>query len=115
MGAVVVRPAADGEGYRPFADSLVSVAGILERPGDNAQVGGYKPATAPKATSDEYGRFALNDVPPGKYALILDLVIHQYLVLDPESGDGIVFEVEAGEILDLGTFVYDSLPIVGYE
>ncbi len=115
VGAVVVKPASEGEGYRPFANSLVSIAGILERPGDNAQVAGYEPSTAPKATSDEYGRFALNDVIPGKYALILDMVIHQHLVLDPDSGDGIVFEVVAGETVDLGTFLYDSLPIIGYE
>lgn len=115
VGAVIVKPAAEDGSYRPFANLTVAVAGVLEEPGVDTQVAAYKSATAPKAVSDEYGRFAINDMSPGKYALILDLVIHQHLVLDPESGEGVVFEVEAGKTVDLGTFLYDSLPIEGFE
>jgi hypothetical protein len=61
------------------------------------------PDEDPKATlRNEKNEFAIIDVPPGEYGIILHTPVSDHLVPDSEGGFMII-EVEENEILDLGT------------
>ncbi|WP_129671184.1 hypothetical protein [Candidatus Chloroploca sp. Khr17] len=70
----------------------------------------HDPENDPWVTPDVEGGFAFGDVPPGRYAIVVQGPLNQYLVRqgDDRSKD-LIFEVEAGQTLDLGK-VYTGYP-----
>lgn len=107
---LVVKP----EGEIPVANILVGLAEVIYDEEGVAKVGGYEPSRAIRVPTDAYGRFVMNNVKPGTYTLILDAVVQQYQLADEETGYTIMAEVKAGEVADLGTLNYSSLPIPGF-
>lgn len=63
--------------------------------------------SAPTTITDGEGRFAFNDVPPNGYALIVELKNQLMLVNDVESGQDIVIDAVADQILDIGQVTID--------
>jgi hypothetical protein len=63
-------------------------------------------ASAPSAELNANGEFAFTDVAPGSYGVMLDTVQGPQLLNDPATGNSIVIEVVAGQVLDLGTKVF---------
>lgn len=68
--------------------------------------------SAPKAISEEGGKFVFVDVPPGRYALVLDLITSTVILRHPTRGEDLLIDVTEGEITDLGELVYSDLPSV---
>ena len=66
---------------------------------------------SPRTVADDQGRFVFSNVPPGNYGLILDVITNSYLLMKPGSEEALVIEVPAGKQIDLGTLLYDSLPL----
>ncbi len=57
----------------------------------------------PMATQDPAtGNFAIGQVAPGKYALVLWTPVAKTVVTDPKTGANLIFEVTAGQTTDLG-------------
>lgn len=106
---LVVKP----EGEIEVADMIIGLAEVIRDENGVARVGGYEPSRAPRASTDAYGRFIFNDVKPGTYTLILDAIVTQYQLADEKSGNTIMTDVKAGEVADLGTMEYSSLPVPG--
>jgi hypothetical protein len=52
-----------------------------------------------------------DNVPPGNYGLILDVITNTYLLMKPGSQEALLIELSADQQVDLGTLLYDSLPI----
>ena len=48
------------------------------------------------------GEFVFSDVPPGEYALIIWTPVFSMVVLDQDTQQEIIFEVQSGETIDLG-------------
>jgi hypothetical protein len=69
--------------------------------------------TAPRAQTDAAGRFVFVDVPSQQYALILDRISETFLLKSPDNNGDMLFNSEAGKILDVGRLVYSSLPGAG--
>lgn len=107
---LIVKP----EGEIAVADMLIGLAEVLYDEEGVAKVGGYEPSRAVRVQTDAYGRFVMNNVKPGTYTLILDAVVQQYQLADEETGNTIMAEVKAGEVTDLGTLNYSSLPVPGF-
>lgn len=63
-----------------------------------------------RTTTDKNGRFVFNLVPLKTYTLILDRVVEAYLLRYPNSDLEIILEINASEVIDLGTLVYENLP-----
>ncbi|MEM3433444.1 MAG: hypothetical protein QXP27_04665 [Candidatus Methanomethyliaceae archaeon] len=56
----------------------------------------------PKANlRNQANEFAIVDVPPGKYGIVLHTPVSDYVVSD-EAGGFLIIEVREGEVLDLG-------------
>ena len=67
-------------------------------------------AAAPSTVVQAAGQFAFTDVPPGPYALVLDLIASTIILRDPIDGQDLLFEVRGGEITDLGDLIYSDMP-----
>ena len=102
------------EGQIAVADILIGLAEVIRDENGVAKVGGYEPSNTIRVYTDAYGRFVMNDVKPGTYTLILDAVVNQSQLSDDKTGNTILAEVKAGEVTDLGTLNYSSLPIPGF-
>ncbi len=114
-GAVLGQLAVTGlPGYRYVVDTIVGLAPVIRDDNGLPKAAGYEASTAPKAVTDAAGRFGIGNVEPGTYSIILDAVITSYQLDDETSGDTILVEVKAGEVVDLGLLEFTSLPIPGY-
>lgn len=69
----------------------------------NGQVSISFAADTPETRSDSSGVFLFEDIPPGKYGLGAYLGGFTPSTLVKEQGGLIVFEVTAGQVIDLGT------------
>lgn len=65
---------------------------------------------APKAATGPSGRFMFTHVPPGQYAIVLDLISSSVILRDPTTSEDLLIDVEAGQITDLGRLIYADLP-----
>jgi hypothetical protein len=72
---------------------------------DGGQIVTMRENTSPQTLSNLGGYFAISDVEPGTYALILWTPFNSIVVPDPETGAQYAVTVEAGEITDLGDVV----------
>ena len=84
-----------------------SYLGVVDEVQENFTIARLDTQTAPKAITDETGRFVFVDVPPGRYALIYETPVDTYLARYP-SGEDVVVDVEAGKLVDLGV-IYTPL------
>lgn len=69
-------------------------------------------ANAPKTRTDDLGQFVFENVPPGNYGLIIDVITHSVLLKYPDSGEDLLIEMQEGDDVNLGELYYSSLPIV---
>lgn len=98
----------------PVASMIVGLAEVIRDENGDPRATGYSPDNAPKGTTDDEGGFAVNEVPPGMYSLILDAVITSYQLEDPGTGETILVEIEPDQVVDIGVLRYSSLPVPGF-
>jgi hypothetical protein len=87
------------------------LAEVLKDKTNRDIVAGLDRANSPSAVTTSDGSFTFVNVPPGRYALILDVITNQYLMSYPGEETQIIIQVESGSKFDLGDLNYDSLPI----
>lgn len=95
----------------PAANAILYLAEVIEDDQGEERVASYDRVNSPKSTTDSQGNFAFTDIPPGRYGLVLDVVVSAYLLLDPATGEQFLFSVTGGEITDLGEQNHEDLPI----
>lgn len=71
----------------------------------------YDQVNSPRSVTDQEGRFTFRNMPPDEYGLVLDLVQQAFMLRDPVKEGDLIISVAAGDIKDLGTLVYDQLPL----
>jgi hypothetical protein len=69
------------------------------------------PQTSPLAVSDSTGMVRFNNVPLGKYGVVLEVDISSYLLLTPQGDQGLSVTVEEQKVSNLGQLDYQDLPI----
>ena len=66
------------------------------------------PNSAPTTYTDDEGHFTFTNVPPDKYILVANLPPNNLIKLkNPETGEELLFDLTAGQTLDLGVLGYD--------
>lgn len=116
-GAVTGRIFINNEkGFRAVTGILVGLAEVIKGEDGLEKAAGYDPATAPRGELRADGAFVLDNVPPGRYGIILDAVTTSLLAKEAANPDNsLVITVEAGQVTDLGDLVYASIPLPGIE
>ena len=100
----------EGE-LKPVANVKLALGEILLDDNGEERMVGYDASTAPTTTTDTDGQFIFRDIPPGRYGLILDIVMSSFLLFDESSGEAMLIDILADEVVDLGNLEYTSLPI----
>ncbi len=114
-GAIVGRILVGRDaGDVPVAGLILGLADVIRGEDGVARASGYDMGSPNRTTTDNSGGFAVNNVKPGTYSLILDAVVTQYQLADPQSGETILVEVQPGEVIDVGVLRFDSLPVPGF-
>lgn len=67
------------------------------------------PSSAPKAVTENDGRFVFKDVPPGRYAIVVWNPFNSFLARDPKTGLELIVDVQADKTYDVGT-LYEPQP-----
>jgi hypothetical protein len=98
-------------GIKPVDHVILYLAEVVRDTEGNERVVSMDRLNSPRAYTDMNGYFEFFNVPPGKYGLVLDTITNSYLLGHPVSGEDMLFEVRAGEVLDTGVLVYNMLPI----
>lgn len=105
----------DGQGFRPVTQIIVALAEIIKDENGNEIATGYDAVNSPRNDIRDDGIFVIENVPPGRYGIILDSVMTQVMLKDPENLDNsLLITVEADKVTDISNLVYASLPLPGY-
>lgn len=96
----------------PLADAIIGLSGELDA-GTGGGYSAYSRSDSPQATVEESGVFVLNRLDPGKYILILDMDVNQFIMNRPDGSGEFVVEVRAGEQTDLGVLEYEQVAYPG--
>ncbi len=89
---------------------LLALAKVIIGPDGAPMVARFDRDEAPHTLTDTNGRFVFTDIPPGQYALILDRISDAFMLMHPDTGEDFIITATAGEIVDLGKIVYNTLP-----
>jgi hypothetical protein len=108
MGSVIGKLLVNNNGVN---NVTLYLAGIIKDATGKDIVAGLDRVNSPNTATDEQGIFAFINIKPGRYALILDVVINQYLMNYPDKDGTIIFQIDSGKTVDLGDLNYDSLPL----
>jgi hypothetical protein len=87
---------------KPFINVLYLANTITAEQEGFAPIISLSEDTAPVAKQDIDGRFYFEGIPPGSYALALWGPLTSLIITEPDSDTYLVFEVQAGETIDLG-------------
>jgi hypothetical protein len=103
VGTVVSR----SEGT-PLTGVAVRLAEVHRQGDEGAFV--LDDAFSPGGTTDELGRFVIEDVEPQEYVIVVGDVGTQYDILAEPSGDARVWEVPSDQVLDVGELEVELHP-----
>ncbi|MBA3533111.1 MAG: hypothetical protein H0T73_14415 [Ardenticatenales bacterium] len=97
----------DGEPQGPLNMGAIYLGTILYDENGNKQAAVMDDITSPKTGVDDQGNFVFENVEPGEYALFFWTPMGSVMLKHPETGRDMLFELEAGEALNVGTLAYD--------
>lgn len=101
-GVVTGQLLTPGPGGTPYIGALYLANTIPSDQQGFPPIIAFSDQTDPLAVQDRTGRFLFSDVPPGTYALVIWNPVASTVIEEPGTNDYMLFEVTAGEVIDLG-------------
>lgn len=95
------------EGY-PISDVTIRIAEVYRQEEEGAFV--LDDAFSPGSTTDRYGFFAIENIEPKEYVIVVGDPRTQYDIVSKGSGEAHVWEVLQDQILDVGKLEVDLHP-----
>ena len=90
-------------GDQPATERVMYLATIISS-SEAVEIAALDPVRDPRTETDSGGRFVFLDIPPGRYALGINSPAGPVLIRGAD-GDEIVAEVQADQVVDLGTVI----------
>lgn len=97
--------------YLPLKNVDLYLSEILMSPNGIAGVAALRAGSDPRTTTDDQGAFKFNNIAPGKYGLVLYLVMRSYLIDQTDKKASMIITVDANRTTDLGILKYQDFPI----
>ena len=101
-GVLIGQLLTPGPGGEPYYGTLYLARTIHTDQEGMPPIVAFSEGVDPVAEQDRTGRFVINDIEPGIYALVIWMPIASTVISDLETGDYRMFEVKAGEVTDVG-------------
>jgi hypothetical protein len=101
-GVVTGQLLTPGPGGSPYIGSLYRASTISSDQEGFPPIVAFSDQTDPLGLQDQTGRFLFSDVAPGTYALVIWTPVASTVIEEPGTNEYMLFEVEAGEVTDLG-------------
>jgi len=98
----------EGQPLQPLAGARVYLGKVYVSEDGSQRIAGYSERTSPWSITDPQGRFIVQEAPPDTYNLVVVRYLDPVFMDDYETGESLVFTVEAGEVLDLGEIRYPA-------
>jgi hypothetical protein len=98
------------ESPKPAAGVLLGLGELVPGPKGTPEMARFARSTSPTTQTDSAGRFVFTNVKAVPYVLIQDDITESYLLNDPRTGKDMIITPSAGQVLDLGTLTYATLP-----
>lgn len=115
-GAIVgILKVKQGASEVPVSNARLYLGEILQDTRGQERAASFDRLSSPTTVTDESGQFAFSEIEPGRYTLILDTIINSYLLFEPGKTEALIITVEAGKVTDIGTLVYEKLPVSAAE
>ncbi len=90
----------------PFQD-VVLYLGQVVLSDDGRKVAAGFTEESPRTSTNQNGQFVFENVPPGEYAIFYWTPLGSVMLLEPETGNDMLFSLEAGGTVDVGPLAYD--------
>lgn len=97
--------------YIPLKNADLYLAKILMSPNGIAGVAALDASSDPRTSTDDQGAFLFQNIPPGKYGIVLYLVVQTYLLDQTDKHASMIITVDASKTTHLGTLKYTDFPI----
>jgi len=98
-----------GEPLHPLANARIFLGEVHISEDGTKRIAGYSESTSPQSITDAQGHFVIHTVPPDTYNLIVVRYMDPVFMTEHESGESLVFTLEAGDVLDLGEIHYTAV------
>jgi hypothetical protein len=95
----------------PLKETSLFLSPILKDQNGVERAAQFNRSSSPYALTDSQGSFAFYNVQPGRYVIILDNVVTAYLLTETDSQYSLTLTATAGQVTDLKTLHYKTLPI----
>jgi hypothetical protein len=95
----------------PVPGQALYLAKVLVGSDGEERAAAFDQQTAPRAVTDDLGAFRFINVPPGRYGIVMDIVIESFLLNDPNTGLSLLITVNSGEEVEMGELLFTSLPL----
>ncbi|MCS6848838.1 MAG: hypothetical protein RMN52_14125 [Anaerolineae bacterium] len=95
---------------QPVTNRILYLAQLTTDASGKETAAGMDRINSPRTFSQANGAFTFVNVPPGRYALVMDLIMQAYMLRNPKTGEDLIIQIEAGRRVDLGALDYQQLP-----
>jgi len=107
LTGTLVEKSADGAD-KPYPELRLYLGILLLSDDGKSTLARVDALKAPTAITDADGRFTFTDLEPDRYVLVLQVPPNNLMKLnDPDTGQDMVVDVEAGKITDIGPQYHD--------
>jgi hypothetical protein len=95
---------------KPYTEGQIYLSEVIKDNQGTELVVGFDRTSVIRGALDGSGSFAIKNVPPGRYGVVLDKVSNAFLLMKPGKDESFIIDVVEGQNLDLGTLDYPNLP-----
>ncbi len=95
----------------PLVGMNFYLASFITDADGNEYAASINPQKSPFAVSDSAGMVRFNNVPPGKYGVVLEVDVSSFLLMTPKGDVGLTVMVEDQKVADMGKLEYQDLPL----
>jgi hypothetical protein len=95
---------------QPEVGRILYLAGVVKDASGKETAVGFERSSPLRTTTQSDGSFRFVNVPPGKYAIVVDVIVNAFMMNDPKSGKDLLVEIVNGSQVDLGTLDHPVSP-----
>jgi hypothetical protein len=99
-----------GSNADPLVGRILYLAALVKDDSGTETAAGLDRVRSPRTYSDVDGSFTFYNVPPGRYAIVLDVVRNAYMLRHPDRDEDLIVTVTTGGTADVGPLAYAQLP-----